>query len=214
MAGDEPGSGATMDPSQEKREMEAGLGMMGCQDVDVAGIEEVEELMNALEKTRQELDSTKARLASTQQSLAEKEAHLANLRIERRKQLEEILEMKQEALLAAISEKDANIALLELSASKKKKTQEEVMALKREKDRLVHQLKQQTQNRMKLMADNYDDDHHHYHHHHHHHHHRSPGRPQHSNHRPSPDQMIQSLLEAHSHGKISCCTLITCPTFA
>ncbi|XP_016861640.1 ERC protein 2 isoform X10 [Homo sapiens] len=152
---------------------------------------QIEELMNALEKTRQELDATKARLASTQQSLAEKEAHLANLRIERRKQLEEILEMKQEALLAAISEKDANIALLELSASKKKKTQEEVMALKREKDRLVHQLKQQTQNRMKLMADNYDDDHHHYHHHHHHHHHRSPGRSQHSNHRPSPDQMIQ-----------------------
>uniref|UniRef100_A0A8C2UZ11 ELKS/RAB6-interacting/CAST family member 2 n=1 Tax=Chinchilla lanigera TaxID=34839 RepID=A0A8C2UZ11_CHILA len=149
---------------------------------------QIEELMNALEKTRQELDATKARLASTQQSLAEKEAHLANLRIERRKQLEEILEMKQEALLAAISEKDANIALLELSASKKKKTQEEVMALKREKDRLVHQLKQQTQNRMKLMADNYDEDHHHYHHHHHHHHHRSPGRSQHSNHRPCPDQ--------------------------
>ncbi|XP_067400573.1 ERC protein 2 isoform X6 [Emydura macquarii macquarii] len=175
---------------------------------------QLEELMNALEKTRQELDATKARLASTQQSLAEKEAHLANLRIERRKQLEEILEMKQEALLAAISEKDANIALLELSASKKKKTQEEVMALKREKDRLVHQLKQQTQNRMKLMADNYEDDHHHYHHHHHHRHHRSPGRTQHSNHRPSPDQMIQSLLEAHSHGKISCNTLITYPTFA
>ncbi|XP_053456408.1 ERC protein 2 isoform X5 [Nycticebus coucang] len=149
---------------------------------------QIEELMTALEKTRQELDATKARLASTQQSLAEKEAHLANLRMERRKQLEEILEMKQEALLAAISEKDANIALLELSASKKKKTQEEVMALKREKDRLVHQLKQQTQNRMKLMADNYDEDHHHYHHHHHHHHHRSPGRSQHSNHRPSPDQ--------------------------
>ncbi|XP_014396803.1 PREDICTED: ERC protein 2 isoform X2 [Myotis brandtii] len=219
---------------------------------------QIEELMNALEKTRQELDATKARLASTQQSLAEKEAHLANLRIERRKQLEEILEMKQEALLAAISEKDANIALLELSASKKKKTQEEVMALKREKDRLVHQLKQQvyrprkqplssnipctcdacyspditakyhgssydahmiqrsqysrhtpsptyrsrrrdetclpnddhkmTQNRMKLMADNYDEDHHYHHHHHHHHHHRSPGRSQHSNHRPSPDQ--------------------------
>ncbi|KAG7261922.1 hypothetical protein CRUP_034729 [Coryphaenoides rupestris] len=65
----------------------------------------------------------------------------------------------QEALLAAISEKDANIALLELSSSKKKKTQEEVAALKREKDGLVHQLKQQTQNRMKLMADNYEDEH-------------------------------------------------------
>ncbi|XP_038283378.1 ERC protein 2 isoform X5 [Canis lupus familiaris] len=165
---------------------------------------QIEELMNALEKTRQELDATKARLASTQQSLAEKEAHLANLRIERRKQLEEILEMKQEALLAAISEKDANIALLELSASKKKKTQEEVMALKREKDRLVHQLKQQTQNRMKLMADNYDEDHHHYHHHHHHHHHRSPGRSQHSNHRPSPDQLSEELTK----GEMQLCSNI------
>ncbi|XP_066899991.1 ERC protein 2 isoform X2 [Kogia breviceps] len=165
---------------------------------------QIEELMNALEKTRQELDATKARLASTQQSLAEKEAHLANLRMERRKQLEEILEMKQEALLAAISEKDANIALLELSASKKKKTQEEVMALKREKDRLVHQLKQQTQNRMKLMADNYDEDHHHYHHHHHHHHHRSPGRSQHSNHRPSPDQLSGGLTK----GEMQLCSNI------
>ncbi|XP_078270752.1 ERC protein 2 isoform X8 [Rhinoraja longicauda] len=146
---------------------------------------ELEELMATLERTRQELESTKVRLASTQQSLAEREAHLTNLRIERRKQLEEVLEMKQEALLAAISEKDANIALLELSASKKKKTQDEVIALKREKDRLVQQLKQQTQNRMKLMADNYEDDHHH---HHHHHHHRTPARPQHTNHRPSPDQ--------------------------
>ncbi|XP_028738298.1 ERC protein 2 isoform X8 [Peromyscus leucopus] len=215
---------------------------------------QIEELMNALEKTRQELDATKARLASTQQSLAEKEAHLANLRLERRKQLEEILEMKQEALLAAISEKDANIALLELSASKKKKTQEEVMALKREKDRLVHQLKQQvyrprkqppcsnipctcdagyspdftatyhgssydahmsqrsqTQNRMKLMADNYDEDHHHYHHHHHHHHHRSPGRSQHSNHRPSPDQLSEGLAKGGaqhcSHGLVIHCSV-------
>ena len=55
---------------------------------------QLEELRNALDKTRQELEATKARLASTQQSLGEKEAHLANLRIERRKQLEEILEMK------------------------------------------------------------------------------------------------------------------------
>ena len=50
---------------------------------------------------------------------------------------------RQQALLAAISEKDANIALLELSASNKKKSQEEVLSLKRDKDRLMHQLKQQ-----------------------------------------------------------------------
>uniref|UniRef100_A0A672QQC3 ELKS/RAB6-interacting/CAST family member 2 n=1 Tax=Sinocyclocheilus grahami TaxID=75366 RepID=A0A672QQC3_SINGR len=145
----------------------------------------MEELMNVLEKTRQELDATKQRLSSTQQSLAERDGHLTNLRQERRKQLEEILEMKQQALLAAISEKDANIALLELSSSNKKKTQEEVLALKREKDRLMHQLKQQQ------------------HPHHPPHpglqgphprhpppHHRGPGRgPPHPGHRSAPDQV-------------------------
>ena len=50
--------------------------------------------MGALEKTRQELDATKLRLSSTQQSLHERDGHLNNLRHERRKQLEEILEMK------------------------------------------------------------------------------------------------------------------------
>ncbi|KAJ0064171.1 hypothetical protein NL108_001470, partial [Boleophthalmus pectinirostris] len=106
-------------------------------------LSQLEELMRALEKTREELDATKMRLSTTQQSLHERDGHLTNLRQERRKQLEEILEMKQQALLAAISEKDANIALLEISASNRKKAQEEVMALKREKDRLMHQLKQQ-----------------------------------------------------------------------
>ncbi|XP_053111835.1 ELKS/Rab6-interacting/CAST family member 1 isoform X12 [Hemicordylus capensis] len=137
---------------------------------------QVEELMMAMEKVKQELDSMKAKLSSTQQSLAEKETHLTSLRTERRKHLEEVLEMKQEALLAAISEKDANIALLELSSSKKK-TQDEVAALKREKDRLVQQLKQQTQNRMKLMADNYEDDHL-----------KASSHPNQTNHKPSPDQ--------------------------
>ncbi|XP_042801378.1 ELKS/Rab6-interacting/CAST family member 1 isoform X7 [Panthera tigris] len=136
---------------------------------------QVEELLMAMEKVKQELESMKAKLSSTQQSLAEKETHLTNLRAERRKHLEEVLEMKQEALLAAISEKDANIALLELSSSKKK-TQEEVAALKREKDRLVQQLKQQTQNRMKLMADNYEDDRF------------MSSRSNQTNHKPSPDQ--------------------------
>ncbi|RVE70646.1 hypothetical protein OJAV_G00066370 [Oryzias javanicus] len=158
---------------------------------------QLEELMGALEKTRQELDATKLRLSSTQQCLHERDGHLSSLQQERRKQLEEILEMKQQALLAAISEKDANIALLELSSSKRKKAQEEVMALKREKDRLMHQLKQQTQSRMKVMADNYEEDYihpqHHPHHLHHLHptnlHHRSlPRAVPHANHRPPMDQ--------------------------
>uniref|UniRef100_A0A7N8X1S2 ELKS/Rab6-interacting/CAST family member 1-like n=1 Tax=Mastacembelus armatus TaxID=205130 RepID=A0A7N8X1S2_9TELE len=141
---------------------------------------QVEDLLVAMGKVKQELEVMKAKLSSTQLSLAEKEGHLTTLRAERRKHLEEVLEMKQEALLAAISEKDANIALLELSSSKKKKTQEEVAALKREKDSLVQQLKQQTQNRMKLMADNYEDDHLKV---------SSPNMEQPNNHKPSPDQV-------------------------
>uniref|UniRef100_G3Q7X9 ELKS/RAB6-interacting/CAST family member 1 n=1 Tax=Gasterosteus aculeatus aculeatus TaxID=481459 RepID=G3Q7X9_GASAC len=140
---------------------------------------QVEDLLVAMERVKQELDVMKAKLSSTQLSLAEKEGHLTAMRAERRKHLGEVLEMKQEALLAAISEKDANIALLELSSSKKKKTQEEVAALKREKDGLVHQLKQQTQNRMKLMADNYEDDHLKV---------STPTSEQPNNHKPSPDQ--------------------------
>uniref|UniRef100_A0A8C9S4L8 ELKS/RAB6-interacting/CAST family member 2 n=1 Tax=Scleropages formosus TaxID=113540 RepID=A0A8C9S4L8_SCLFO len=161
---------------------------------------QLEELLSVLEKTRQELDSTKQRLTSTQQSLAERDGHLSHLRQERRKQLEEILEMKQQALLAAISEKDANIALLELSASKKKKTQEEVMALRREKDRLMHQLKQQTQNRMKLIADSYDDDHHHPHHAHHTHHAHVPHTPHaHPQHPPHSHSQHPSHPQNPSH---------------
>uniref|UniRef100_A0A1A8MIK7 ELKS/RAB6-interacting/CAST family member 1 n=3 Tax=Nothobranchius pienaari TaxID=704102 RepID=A0A1A8MIK7_9TELE len=147
---------------------------------------QVEDLLVAMEKVKQELEVMKAKLSSTQLSLAEKEGHLTALRAERRKHLEEVLEMKQEALLAAISEKDANIALLELSSSKKKKTQEEVSALKREKDSLVHQLKQQTQNRMKLMADNYEDDHLKV---------ASPNSELPNNHKPSPDQILSPLLD-------------------
>ncbi|XP_061124551.1 ELKS/Rab6-interacting/CAST family member 1-like isoform X3 [Syngnathus typhle] len=147
---------------------------------------QVEDLLVAMEKVKQELEVMKAKLSSTQLSLAEKEGHLTALRAERRKHLEEVLEMKQEALLAAISEKDANIALLELSSSKKKKTQEEVAALKREKDGLVHELKQQTQNRMKLMADNYEDDHSKV---------ASPNSELPNNHKPSPDQILSPLLD-------------------
>ncbi|XP_007564536.1 ELKS/Rab6-interacting/CAST family member 1 isoform X7 [Poecilia formosa] len=151
---------------------------------------QVEDLLVAMEKVKQELEVMKAKLSSTQLSLAEKEGHLTALRAERRKHLEEVLEMKQEALLAAISEKDANIALLELSSSKKKKTQEEVSALKREKDSLVHQLKQQTQNRMKLMADNYEDDHLKV---------ASPNSDLPNNHKPSPDQILSPLLDLNQN---------------
>ncbi|EPY86964.1 hypothetical protein CB1_000286014 [Camelus ferus] len=60
----------------------------------------VEELLMAMEKVKQELESMKAKLSSTQQSLAEKETHLTNLRAERRKHLEEVLEMKSHGVFS------------------------------------------------------------------------------------------------------------------
>ncbi|XP_077580220.1 ERC protein 2-like isoform X2 [Stigmatopora nigra] len=149
---------------------------------------QLEELMVALEKTRHELDTTKMHLSSTQQTLHERDGHLSNLRQEKCKQLEEILEMKQQALLAAISEKDANIALLELSPSKRRNPQAEVMALKREKDRLMHQLKQQTQSRMKMMSDNYEEDCIY-----------PQNNPHHSHHLPSANVHHRSLPRGHIH---------------
>ncbi|XP_036801226.1 ELKS/Rab6-interacting/CAST family member 1 isoform X1 [Oncorhynchus mykiss] len=55
---------------------------------------QMEELLAAMGKVKLELESMQAKLSSTQQSLAEKEAHLTTLRAERRKHLEEVLEMK------------------------------------------------------------------------------------------------------------------------
>ncbi|KAF7236866.1 ELKS/Rab6-interacting/CAST family member 1 [Varanus komodoensis] len=66
----------------------------------------VEELMMAMEKVKQELESMKAKLSSTQQSLAEKETHLTNLRAERRKHLEEVLEMNISGEIVAVGNMD------------------------------------------------------------------------------------------------------------
>lgn len=57
----------------------------------------------AMEKVKQELESMKAKLSCTQQSLAEKETHLTNLRAERRKHLEEVLEMKYVCFLNSLT---------------------------------------------------------------------------------------------------------------
>ncbi|CAH1265643.1 ERC1 [Branchiostoma lanceolatum] len=137
-----------------EREMLLAQTQAGKQTVE----KQVEELTQEIDRMKKHLQATNAKLASTSLSLQEKEDRLAQLRADRKKQLLEVMEMKQEALLAAISEKDANIALLELSSSKKKKTMDDVAALKREKDQFVQQLKQQNQNRIKLMHDNFDEE--------------------------------------------------------
>eukprot|EP00794_Sanderia_malayensis_P007219 gene7219-8027_t len=82
-------------------------------------------------------------------SLGERDAVVASLKSLRRRSIEELMNIKQTALLSAISEKDANIALLELQSSSKGRKQE-IKQLKQEKDKLVNELKEQTQQRITI----------------------------------------------------------------
>lgn len=49
---------------------------------------------------------------------------------------------RQEAIQAAMSEKDANIALLEMTSTKQRRNTEEIDKLNREKEKLQQQLKE------------------------------------------------------------------------
>nr|XP_006817071.1 PREDICTED: LOW QUALITY PROTEIN: ELKS/Rab6-interacting/CAST family member 1-like [Saccoglossus kowalevskii] len=114
---------------------------------------QLEDISKDKDTLKKHLSATSGKLADTTMALKDKEAKMQAMLVERRKQLAEVLEMKQEALQAAICEKDANIALIEMSSKsiKNARTEEEIRRLKKEKDALVKQLKQQTERRMKLI---------------------------------------------------------------
>uniref|UniRef100_A0A8C1P178 Uncharacterized protein n=1 Tax=Cyprinus carpio TaxID=7962 RepID=A0A8C1P178_CYPCA len=106
---------------------------------------ELERYMPIIKKSfiRKELDATRQRLSSTQNTLSERDNELSRIRADHSKQLTEILQLKQQALLAAVSEKDGCINLLELSPMRNMSTPEDVMTLRREKVRFMIHQKQQ-----------------------------------------------------------------------
>ncbi|KAL5013491.1 hypothetical protein ScPMuIL_007761 [Solemya velum] len=119
--------------------------------------DKIRDLTDEMEKSRASTDENSSMVASLKKQLDEREHKLKRLYSERHKHLEEVYEMKQEAIQAAISEKDANIALLEMTSTKKQKNMEEIDKLNREKEKLQQQLKELTQNRMRLL---HKDEHH------------------------------------------------------
>ncbi|XP_062521749.1 ELKS/Rab6-interacting/CAST family member 1-like isoform X2 [Corticium candelabrum] len=94
-------------------------------------------------------ETLQSRLAGVYSQLQDREALIASLRAERQCQTEELMELKQNALLSAISEKDANIALLETSPNKEKH-QDAIHTLHCQKDQLVVELKEWTQRRVRF----------------------------------------------------------------
>ncbi|XP_064632222.1 ELKS/Rab6-interacting/CAST family member 1-like isoform X2 [Lineus longissimus] len=114
---------------------------------------EVKIYTDELSKIKTDGEESDAKVKLLTKKLEVKENRLRTLQAERRQHLEEVYEMKQEAILAAISEKDANIGLLEMSASGQNtaKIHGDVERLSKEKDKLQSQLKELTQRRMKLV---------------------------------------------------------------
>ena len=71
----------------------------------------------------------------------DRENLLRTMEAERRQHLEQLLQLKQEALLAAIGEKDAHLALLE----KGRASREEIETIRRHKEALMRKLKQENE---------------------------------------------------------------------
>lgn len=111
----------------------------------------VYELTAELEKMTTIQSDHIAKVGTLTRQLEEKDSKLRRLQSERHRQLEEVYEMKQEAIQAAISEKDANIALLEMTSSKKQRNTEDISRLEKEKEKLALQLKELSETRMRLM---------------------------------------------------------------
>ncbi|XP_052778945.1 ELKS/Rab6-interacting/CAST family member 1-like [Mya arenaria] len=113
----------------------------------------IEELQSDLEKARACTKEYTSKLSSYVKQLEDKDVKLKRMSADRHKQMEEVFDMKQEALTSAISEKDANIALLEMTSTKKQRNMEEIDKLSREKDHLNNQLKELIQNRTRYLQE-------------------------------------------------------------
>ncbi|KAB7503069.1 ELKS/Rab6-interacting/CAST family member 1, partial [Armadillidium nasatum] len=83
--------------------------------------------------------------------LEEVEKRLQSLLLERKQHLEELFDLKHEALTSALSEKDAHIALLEMSGAKTARTAQEISNLAAERTRLNERIKKQSEERVKLL---------------------------------------------------------------
>ncbi|XP_076469273.1 ERC protein 2-like isoform X2 [Babylonia areolata] len=118
---------------------------------------QIDSSKSAMEDMRKEVEGMQAssreytsKLATLTRQLEDRDAKLKRMGAERQKHLEEVYEMKQEAVQAAISEKDSTIALLEMTSTKKQRNLEEIEQLTHEKHRLQATLREVTQNLMKL----------------------------------------------------------------
>ncbi|KAK5965522.1 Viral A-type inclusion protein repeat-containing domain protein [Trichostrongylus colubriformis] len=105
-----------------------------------------------LHQVNQQLNDARRENAELRKRVAEgstsdREQLMRALEAERRQHIEQLLQLKQEALLAAISEKDAHLALLEKSRAPR----EEIDNVRRHKEALMRKLKQENERRAMVV---------------------------------------------------------------
>uniref|UniRef100_A0A0M3JSU2 RING-type E3 ubiquitin transferase n=1 Tax=Anisakis simplex TaxID=6269 RepID=A0A0M3JSU2_ANISI len=81
-------------------------------------------------------------------SNGDREEMVRSFEVERRKHIEQLLQLKHEALVAAIAEKDAHIALLEQSHERPR---DEIETLRTHKEKLIEKLKEENERRIQLV---------------------------------------------------------------
>lgn len=79
------------------------------------------------------------------------EAKLNELLSERRQHLEELFDMKHEALTSALSEKDAHIAILEVGGIRSARQAQELQTLQHERTLLMDAVNNQSEDRVRLI---------------------------------------------------------------
>ncbi|XGW29261.1 hypothetical protein V3C99_008796, partial [Haemonchus contortus] len=105
-----------------------------------------------LHQVNQQLSDARRENAELRKRVAEgstgdREQLMRALEAERRQHIEQLLQLKQEALMAAIAEKDAHLALLEKSRAPR----EEIDNVRRHKDSLMRKLKQENERRAMVV---------------------------------------------------------------
>uniref|UniRef100_A0A8R1E255 ELKS/Rab6-interacting/CAST family member 1 n=1 Tax=Caenorhabditis japonica TaxID=281687 RepID=A0A8R1E255_CAEJA len=101
-------------------------------------LQQVSSQLNEARKEISDLRRTKQNLSETG---GDRDQIIRAIEAERRQHLEQLFQLKQEALLAAISEKDTHLALLEKSRGPR----DEIETIRRHKDALIRKLKQENE---------------------------------------------------------------------
>uniref|UniRef100_A0A915Q264 Uncharacterized protein n=1 Tax=Setaria digitata TaxID=48799 RepID=A0A915Q264_9BILA len=106
-----------------------------------------QQLAAQLTECRRELNELRRHVKKLTSS--EREEVLRSLEVEKRRHIEQLLQLKHEALVAAIAEKDAHIALLEQS---RERPRDEIETLRHHKEKLMEKLKEENERRAQLLS--------------------------------------------------------------